>query len=455
MIKFLRRFAPLLCATVLASCGGGLDVAINGGGVGTGGTGIVAGTVTGLGSVIVDGVRYDDSRAVIETRPDLVASQPLALADVQVGQYAWLDLDAAGTPTRVRIESQLIGPAASVNVGSGQFTVWGQPVLVNTDPSRGPVTVLAGYASLADLHANDPVQVYGVMQAGDSGNDLIRATRIERLAAATTLARVTGTLQASGGSWRVAGHALDLSGVAPAPSLASGTAVSVAFPWNTMMSGAWAAHSIVTLAHSTGGPVNVSGVAHVLGNGDVEVQGVEFSLANLSASVRDALGEGRYVTVNGTTTDQDGHGIAAGASALPTSGRAAQVRGSITAVSGTSTFIVRGQTIDASHAQFGGGSLSTIAVGRYVEVTGTQAPTAILAASVTFDSAPPDGAVVDVTGTVQSVDVANSQMKVLTSDGEVVTMVLPPNTPLPTSGQSLRLSGYWNGEQVQVRDMEK
>lgn len=455
MTKFLQRFAPLLCAGVLASCGGGLSVAINGGGVGTGGTGIVAGTITGLGSVVIDGVRYDDSHATIETRPDLVASQPLALADLQIGQYAWLDLDANGTPTRVRVESQLVGPAAAVNVAAGQFSVWGQTVTVNSDPSRGPVTALAGYGSLADLHAADPVQVYGVMQAGDSGGDVIRATRIERLAAATPLARVTGTLQSSGSGFRLAGHALELSGVASAPALASGTAVSATFPWNTTSSGAWAVHSVVALAHSAGGPVNVSGVAHVLGNGDVEVQGVEFNVASLPASVRDAIGEGRYVTVNGTTTDQDGHGIAAGVSALPTSGRAAQVRGSITAVSGTSTFVVRGQVIDASHAQFSGGSLSTIAVGQYVEVTGAQTPTAIVAGTVTFDSAPPDGAVVDLMGTVESVDPTNSQVKVLTSDGEVVTMLLPPNTALPMSGQMLRTSGYWNGGQVQVRDMDK
>ena len=44
---------------LLAACGGGgsVDVA----GVGSGGSGVASGSVTGFGSVIVDGVEYDDS----------------------------------------------------------------------------------------------------------------------------------------------------------------------------------------------------------------------------------------------------------------------------------------------------------------------------------------------------------------------------------------------------------
>ena len=49
----------------LSACGGGGDVA----GVGQGGTGAFSvGPITGLGSIIVNGIRYDDSRASISAR---------------------------------------------------------------------------------------------------------------------------------------------------------------------------------------------------------------------------------------------------------------------------------------------------------------------------------------------------------------------------------------------------
>ncbi len=157
-MKLLRRLFALACIALLLSCGGGgLDVVINGGGVGTGGTGIVAGTITGLGSVIVDGVRYDDSQAVLERRPDLLHSEALTLADLQVGQYVVLELDDAGNPTRVRVEPQLVGPAADVNAAAGQFTVWGQAVAVNTDPGRGTDHgVVSGCQSLAGRAGERP-----------------------------------------------------------------------------------------------------------------------------------------------------------------------------------------------------------------------------------------------------------------------------------------------------------
>ena len=150
-MKSLYRLLACALVLLLLSCGGGGSGSLgfvasggDGGGVGTGGTGIAAGTVTGLGSVIVDGTRFDDSQAALESRPDLVTAVPLTLADLQVGQYAYVDLDASATPVRVRIASQLVGSVADVDTSGGRFTVWGQPVAINTDATRGPVTVLAG-----------------------------------------------------------------------------------------------------------------------------------------------------------------------------------------------------------------------------------------------------------------------------------------------------------------------
>lgn len=455
-MKLLRRAFVLACISLLLSCGGGLDVAVNGGGVGTGGTGIVAGTVTGLGSVIVDGVRYDESQATLVTKPDLVNAQSLALTQLQVGQYVYLTLDASGTPTNVRVESQLVGPAAAVNAGAGQFTVWGQRVVVNADPGQGPVTVFSGYQGVASMHAGDPVQVYGVLQASDSGADVIRATRIERLAAAGAVpARITGTLQAGGGgALLLAGQPLNVAGGASAPALAAGRAVTAVIPWSAMGMG-WQATSVALLAPASASSVQVSGAAHLLANGRVQVQGVSVDLSQVAADVRQSLHEGSYVTVDAADDSQDGtQAVASAVAPVPPAGRPAQLRGSITAVSGTATFVVRGQTVDASSAQFLAGSRSDLVVGSYVDVQGRQTATGVTATQISVTSAPPQNAVLDVSGTVQSVDAGTGDVHMTMPDGKSVDLVLKPGVALPKPGDSVHAAGYWNGAKLNVRDVE-
>ena len=61
-MRAARLFVTALFCWVLSSCGGGSSVALNtGGGVGTGGTGITLGTVTGFGSVVIDGTSYSSA----------------------------------------------------------------------------------------------------------------------------------------------------------------------------------------------------------------------------------------------------------------------------------------------------------------------------------------------------------------------------------------------------------
>ncbi|MBL8459664.1 MAG: hypothetical protein JNM92_09915, partial [Zoogloea sp.] len=57
----LSRTVVALVVLIVSACGGGgsTDLA----GVGSGGSGVASGSVSGFGSVIVDGVEYDDSAA--------------------------------------------------------------------------------------------------------------------------------------------------------------------------------------------------------------------------------------------------------------------------------------------------------------------------------------------------------------------------------------------------------
>jgi hypothetical protein len=464
MSKGWRALVASGMTWLLLSCGGGANVADNGaGGVGTGGTGIVAGTVSGLGSVIVDGTRYDESQAALERRPDLVHASPLALADLHIGQYAYLELDAAGTPTRVRIESQLVGPVAATSgmgmgMDTGRFSVWGQQVVVNRDPSRGPVTLLAGYGSSADLRPGDPVQVYGVLQSGDAGGDVILATRIERLAAPGGLpARVTGTLQQGGsGTLLLAGHALDASAATGAPALAAGSVVTAVVPWTASLPSTWQASAVSLLAPSAASTLRVGGAVHLLANGHALVQGVDVDLSTLSSTARAQVREGSYLTVAGQPRDGDGSRMAASqVAALPQGGQPAQLRGSITAVTGSTSFVVRGQAVDASSAQFVGGTAAQLAVGMYVDVQGQAGASGIAATQVTLPGAPPASAVLEISGTVQGVNTGTRMATVQGRDGRMMQVTLPSSGALPTAGQAISVTGYWDGSQLQVRDYEQ
>jgi hypothetical protein len=396
---------------------------------------------------------------VVETRPDLVHSKPLGPGDLHIGQYAYVDLDAAGTPTRVRMESQLVGAVAGANAAAGRFSVWGQPVAVNADPDRGPVTVFSGLTGVADLLPGDPVQVYGVLQAGDGATDLLRATRIERLAAVGALpARVTGTLQQGNGTTLLlAGRPLDVSAASTVPpTLTAGTAVIAVVPWTAQLPATWQASAVALLAPSDAAPsVRVSGAVHLRADGRAVVQGVEVDLAALAQQDRDAVREGSYLTVQGRSRGNDGRRLdAAQVEPLPQGGRSAQLRGSITSVSGTTSFVVRGQVVDASAAEFRGGSAASLTVGTFVEVDGVQTLSGVAARRVTFPGTPPDRAVLELSGTVQSVDAATSTARLLARDGGVFDLVLPAGSALPAVGDAIRVEGYWDGSRLQVRELK-
>ncbi|WP_119157824.1 DUF5666 domain-containing protein [Caldimonas tepidiphila] len=198
-------------AWLLVSCGGG---------VGSGGTGDVAGgygrgTVTGFGSVIVDGERYDDSGARIEYdteegAPD-VPGRGLERSDLAVGQRVELAFESDGDSSRARvfrISPALVGPVTSLS----PLQVAGQTLRLNDDPDRGPVTrfgARAGGETLGtaqQLRLGDRLEVHGV-QLSEGGAPALQATRIDRLPAAhgrwLRLNGVVSGLAADGRSFRL------------------------------------------------------------------------------------------------------------------------------------------------------------------------------------------------------------------------------------------------------------
>ena len=126
-MKIQKLFAGLATALLLTACGGGggsSDGGIGGtgggGGGGIGGTGVAYGTITGFGSVWVNGVRYESGSTVFK-RDDDNASQ----SDLRVGMVARVE-GSGTTATTISVDSALKGRVEAVS--GDRFTVMGQTV---------------------------------------------------------------------------------------------------------------------------------------------------------------------------------------------------------------------------------------------------------------------------------------------------------------------------------------
>lgn len=209
MFRFQPRqyhgfITSLACAFALAACGGGggggSDSASNAGPTTTTGSAptgstttaatvnaVTTGPISGFGSIIINGVRYDDSAAKVVLDDDNNARS----ADLRLGMMAQVESQKeanAGTAraTSIATRSYVQGPISALAPGINQLTVLGITVTATL------TTVFDNVANLNGLALNDKVEIHGLPDA--SGN--LTATRIEKSNAAE--ARLVGTVQNAG-----------------------------------------------------------------------------------------------------------------------------------------------------------------------------------------------------------------------------------------------------------------
>ncbi len=422
--------AALAAAALTAACGGG---------VGSGGTGSAAqvaqGTVSGFGSVIVDGQRYDD-RDIGAHREDEPGVE--RLSDVRLGDQVEVEVDDQGQPTGLHVHTTLAG-AVDTLVAPDRFVVLGQEVQVNADPATGPVTQFGGgYTGVADLAAGDAVEVHGVIVPEGSGSR-VRATRIERLAALPAYLKASGLVSAlDAAGFRLGALAVHTAGALIEPAgrtLQAGQLVTV-FARPTGRSGSAAAPELqadavrireagtVGTRLTLGG--NVAALDTVAERFSLGALTVHYAGATLSPPML-ALAEGQYLRVSGVLR-ADGS-LQADSIALR-DGRnepESELKGSIVGFdAATQRFSLRGVAVDAIAAQIEGCAGGVLAEGLYVEVEGRLGPTGVLAREVKCESEP-SGGTVGRKGTAGSVDAAARRF-VLTTSGGTVSVVWSDNT---------------------------
>ena len=194
------RWAALLVngvlAGVLAACGVGQD------GTGAAPDTQATGVVTGFGSVIVDGVHFDVSRADITADGVSSRSQDELRVGMVVTVTGTLAVDgASGSATKVIYESLLRGTIDAAP-GTNALRVLGQRIAVDS------TTLFDGVDSIADLLQGDPLQVSGFTDP--SGG--FRATWIRKESSAPQ-PQLTGFISAVNGNVvQLAGLSVDISG---------------------------------------------------------------------------------------------------------------------------------------------------------------------------------------------------------------------------------------------------
>lgn len=356
------RRRSLLALTVggLAGCGGGEIGTLFAGPPGTGGTGLFAqGTISGFGSVIVNGIRFDDTAATVQLDGVTATSQALRLgmvADVQGLRGADLTLGVANAITVWSIAQGVVS-----QIQGGQFMVAG--MLVQTDAA----TVFDGIGSVAALANGLRVAVWGLQ----SGIDGSRWTATRVAVVASTVLVGTGVISAAGTL-----NGLALSGAAVA-SLGIGQLVRV--QGQLTLSGTGVnVESVKRLGLQSDsmpqGEVEMEGLVTALLSGSRFMLGyveVDASSATLAALYK-ALAVGQRIEVEGTWV---GRVLKAGKLEMESEQQLEEVEieARIEQFTSLADFVVRGQRCNASAARITEGKVSDMRVGVKVKLYGTKA----------------------------------------------------------------------------------
>ena len=230
-----RALAALLVATTLAvGCGGGADS-----GVGAGGTGsplsFSQGPITGFGSIIVNGVHFDDSGASVVDDDGNVLSgaQSLRLGtvvDVQGGVVT----NGAAAASAIHVHVDLVGPVtAAYDATSGRLSVLGQPVRVLD------ITALDAFSGGA---GSIPVgSVVAVSSLYDKATGVYVATRIAPAPGATRFA-IRGAptaVDTAAHTFTIGAAVFSYGSVAPPASFAAGQLLRAVLARTVDSQGRW------------------------------------------------------------------------------------------------------------------------------------------------------------------------------------------------------------------------
>lgn len=294
--------------TSLFGCGGGgTGVA----GLSSGGTGsFTTGTVKGLGSIIVNGVRYDDSKALIE-RSDaapvgmLRAGMVVSISASGIAAATSANALPTAAATHITYASEWIGKVEAINLANQSMTVFGQTVDVPTS------AVFDGDAQrLSELKVQQYVEVHGYL---DTATGRLLATRLEVSSQAPARLALSGRVSAldpNARTFMLGSTSINYASLAALPAgLSNGGVVRVSLT-GSPVNGSWTATDIrprqsvlsqlkvqdQTESEANGTVTSLDGASAITVNGSISV---DISRAQIVGTLAVGVGiEVRGVVVN-------------------------------------------------------------------------------------------------------------------------------------------------------------
>lgn len=440
-----QGLALLLSASLfLTSCGSGTVVA--GGGVGTGGTGVISGAVTGFGSIILNGTHISSATGQYLAESITAPSVSVSPQKVTLGQKLDIQLGSDGNPTLVQIEPDLVGQVTAVSPGAS-LTVNGMTVsLASSSSGATPPTFLVGYSVATAIQVGDWVQVNGSVGYDSHQIPYILATQVRLMVANPGFIRVSGPIQAlTGHSLQVSGMIFGYQGTTPilsavfptgsAPVLAVGQWANV---WSATTSSPGQAGQIqINTLQGGSGKLTLSGIVS-------QVNGTSFLVDGfpVQAGLSQPPVNGQYVTVQGSVEGLQG--VLQATVIIAYSATPVSLTGTIAELASASNFIVRGASVNltstTSILSANGTPLTASAIqeNSYVQVQGTISGNQVSAQQVIVYGGVPVSAVVDYLGTVTQVQSATSFTLTL-MDGGQQQVTLPSNAVF-TNGTTANLT---------------
>ena len=376
--KFVPRgltAAGLAAGLLLAACGGGGgggDTIVGGGTTTPSDT--TVGAISGFGSIIVNGVRFEDNAArVSDDSGNSISSSALRLG-MTVEIRGSIGDDGTGVASDISLFSELKGPVSDLDATAGTFSVLGFSVITDGE------TVFEDVADLSALANGDFVEVYGLRDGAS-----VIASRIEKKdltnSAEVKLRGQVSALDASATTFVLGTTTIDFGSAQVSPSVSA------------LVDGAFV--KVRSTSLPSGGVVEASRV-QVVGNlpfsvddgGKIEIEGVvsdftsisEFVISGITVDASNAtflrgsasdVRAGTRLEVEGPYADgvltarkakfEDGSGI-----------DEFELHGTVSNFVSLADFQVRGVTVDASGSVlFERGTADDVANGRSVEVEGS------------------------------------------------------------------------------------
>lgn len=443
--------AGLIAATLLSACGGGS------GGGSTGGAAantVSQGTITGFGSVIVDGVRYSSVGAnVIDEDGASLSRDTLRIGmTVNVEGTSSDDL-ASGEARTIEVRRLLQGPVSNFQSTSGTstFTVLGQNV-----ETTASTLVVGNLANAAN------VKVYGLLQQGTP--DKIIASRIEE-AVQQTRFEAYGRVSNLGSNTFNIGTLAVTSSVSLPTGLINGSLVKVScstVPTCSNGTSTLAADKIKLrgarndLSGQNGAIVKLKGVVDAVNGNILTVAGVPVDISNAqredddakdNASYTPALGDRIEIkgSYNGTTLiarkiEQEGYRESKHEGAAES--YSTELYGIVTANSDACAtaggdYLVQSVCVD-------NGNIPVPSADQYVEVKGNMSGDVLVAVKVEAKSgSQPTGGYIEIKGTISNF---NASAKTFDLDTLTVNYANATVEGIVNNGSFVEVKGTQNSD---------